>query len=116
MVPRGAPFCDPLACAHPAGNKYSIENISKENDAVLFFSQARKIRMREEEEAANNDLSQLSQSQSQRSQAAPPAGVKRKKGLKSVPEVQEGEEEEADEESEQEVRPGGKGKKRVKGR
>lgn len=91
------------------GNKYSITNIS-DSDAILNFSQSRKLRMREEEEAASN---KMNASQTQRSQTgvgrrgSTPASAgpssKRKRG--SLNPVQEDEEEEEgdEEESEEEV-------------
>lgn len=79
------------------GNKYSITNISP-NEAVLFFSQARKIREREGEGSLQQQLSQ-----SQRSQITPArAGEssRNKGGLRSVREEEEDDDEDDDEEGE----------------
>ncbi|ORY22701.1 Mif2/CENP-C like-domain-containing protein [Naematelia encephala] len=63
----------------PRGNHYSIENVSPTNEAQLFFSQARKIRLNEEDEVAAHENSLMrSQNTQTRPRSASPKRVKSK--------------------------------------
>jgi centromere protein C len=96
-----------------AGNHYSIENVSPDVEAKLFFAQARKLRLNEAEDEA---LQVLSQPQTARGSATP--NERRNGGLPPVAEDggdeqgQEAQEVDEEEETPRRKKAKSKGKRR----